>query len=196
MRRQQPIISSFSSYFMRIKIRAICRNLYFVVSELFLGLIFVPSTRVPPVPVSMTRNAHLFRFLEHAPAFCRSFCTMDLAIQRHRLKSYIGKNFTSFQVCWKPPKCPLTNIFMQWSSRYHWECMRTFSVRSHEKSRQIKAGDDEVCVQKSSSVRRKWRKWGGSDSDPSPKNGVSAYFHDRRRLAFVSRRRSQSERFL
>ena len=55
------------------------------ISELFARLIFVPHTRRPLAPVSMTaiyrgRNDLSLRFLEYPPAFLLSFCATDLLL--------------------------------------------------------------------------------------------------------------------
>ena len=107
-------------------------------SELLLWFNFVPPTHLPPVPVSMTviyrtRNDHSFRLFDYSPVFLPSFCTMYLAGERHRLKSYIDENLEFPN---GTRKCMLTNVF---------------------KSKIVFRASSRTCVQNYSSIGRQIR---------------------------------------
>ena len=64
-----------------------------VISELFLWLTFDLPTGLPPTPISTAviyriRNDRSFRVLDHSSVFLPSFCKIDMAVQRRRLKPY------------------------------------------------------------------------------------------------------------
>ena len=97
------------------------------ISQLFTWLIFVQRTQVSMTVIYRSQNVR-----SRVPVSFSSFILQDgLSCSEAQVEAVQSFNFI-FQLCWKPLKWLISNIFVHLYSRHHWECMWTFSVGSHE----------------------------------------------------------------